>query len=508
MRINFRSESVILMIFSVIIVTLFSACSPIYPINPWDDAQVFMTIGKSVLSGKLMYHDITDHKGPILFLMHEWAAMLSYTSFLGIYLIECVCMFFYLLYGLKIMRLFSESNICLPLTCLLGLVMITSDCFYYGDSVEELSLSLMTQCLYFMLVYIKKHELPNSRQAIIIGIGAGLVFWTKFNIMLFYAGALAAMCWIAYRRKQISELGISILLIFVGMVLVSLGVFAYFLAHETTMDMLQCYFYNNIFLYGNSGASANGEPEVWWFPLVKLAIWIVLMLPVLLPRVRWECKLLVGASYGIILFSYATMTVQLYYFVLLFLFAPLSIYFFRDKRLNARSIGIMAFVAVWQVIFNWNIVTLVMGTFPTNILTMSDIVNRNNTDDSAVLTFSSYDTGIYIKTRQLPPNNHYFINNFKSEDIKREQRELVESGKIKYLARWYGYVKTTHDFYDAPIPPNYHLIYDGTENYRYRFYTTPDRYLWNLVWTRPIMTFLGINPDVEPQHMMLYERRP
>lgn len=505
---NCRVANSVMMIFSIVIVTIFSACSPLYPINPWDDAQVFLTIGKSMCSGRLLYHDITDHKGPILFFMHEGAAIISYTSFLGIYLIECICMYFYMHFSLKIMQLFSRSGICLPLTCLLALITITSDCFYYGDSVEEFSLPLLVQGLYYMLAYIKSGKLPSNRQTLALGLGAGLIFWTKFNIMIFYAGALLAMLWITRKRDQLADFRKKLLWVLAGIIVVSIPVFAYFICHGTLLDMLQCYFYNNIFLYGNSGASANGEPDVWWFPLVKLSIWAVLMLPVLLPKVRREIKLLVGCSYGLILLSYATMTVQLYYFLLLFAFAPLVIYFFRNTPVSRKSVAIMMFIAFWQTIFNWNLVTLVMGTFPTNILAMTEIVNSNNTEDSSVLTFSSYDTGIYIKSRQLPPNNHYFINNYKSEAIKLEQKQLVESGTIKYLVRWYGYVRTTHDFYDAPIPDNYHLIYDGTENYRYRFYTTPDRYLWNLMWTRPIMSALNMHPETEPQHMMLYERRP
>ena len=84
---------------------------------------------------------------------------------------------------------------------------------------------------------------------------------------------------------------------------------------------------------------------------------------------------------------------------------------------------------------------------------------------------------------------------------------LVNSGDIKYLAREVIPVKTSHDYYDMPIPYNYHLVYKGEENFRYRFYTLPHKYLWNLEYLRPILGFV-MNPETEPRQMYLYEREP
>jgi len=75
------------------------------------------------------------------------------------------------------------------------------------------------------------------------------------------------------------------------------------------------------------------------------------------------------------------------------------------------------------------------------------------------------------------------------------------------LAREVIPVKTFHDFYDMPIPDNYHLVYKGEENFRYRFYTLPHKYLWNLGYLRPLLS-LFMCPETEPRQMLLYERIP
>jgi hypothetical protein len=496
-------EPLILFMFAVLITTIFSTCSFLYPLNPWDDANVYMTIGNAMLSGKELYVDIFDHKGPVLYLMHEIAAMLSRSSFIGIYLIEIVCSLFFMWYSLRTMRLFSSSKITLPLTCLLGWLTMSSDLFYYGDSVEEFSLPILAHCLYFMLRFAQKRQTPLWWQSVIMGIGLGLIFWTKFNILFFYIGGSIALAYIAWRRSQLKEMGRIILWVSAGVILVSICVLSYFIAHGTVNALIDSYFMVNIFQY--HGTATNGEPDFWWFPLIKLAIWAALTLPIFLVRIRWEIRLLVFGTYSILLLSFATMTVQFYYFLLMYLFSPLVIYFFRNHIPAVRTYIVITLIAIASAATNWNVVTMLNGTFPRSILEMAEIINANKSNDSEVLTFSSYDTGIYQHTRHLPPNKNYFMSSILDPDIRKEQAEWVASGKVRYLVREIGAINTCHEYYDVPVPDNYHCIYDKEELFRYRLITTPHKFLWNLTYPRVLLQFV-MNPVTVNQRMQIYER--
>lgn len=500
---SFR-ETFSLLLLSVLLVTLFSTCSPLYPINPWDDADVFMTIGKSMLRGKVLYQDIFDHKGPVLFFLHELAAAVSYTSFFGIYILEILSMWCFVCYGLKTMRLFSDSSMNKPLICLVSLLTVTSDAFYYGDSVEELSLPILAYTLYQMLRFVRNRVSPSRKESFILGIGAGVVFWMKFNIFVFfYGGSLLALIYIAWRDGTLRWLALMIVWAILGMDVPTFFVLGYFAAHGATDALIDSYFYTNLFMY--NGTSSNGEPDVWWFILVKLAILAVLLLPVVLTKTGKNVKLLVVGSYGTLLLSFTFLTVQVYYFLLLYVYAPLFIIYFRRLKAGVKAYGVMIIVATGAIALNWNLVSLLCGSFPHCTLDITEIVNRNKTDDSEVINFSSYDTGIYLKSRHLPVSRHFFTSNIEDEAIREEQRVLVASGKIKYLAREVIPTKTLHDFYDMPIPDNYRLIYKGEENFRYRFYTLPHLYLWNLEYLRPLLR-LFMHPETEPRRMLLYER--
>ena len=519
------------LLFAVLLITVFSTCSFLYPLNPWDDANVYMTIGNAMLGGRELYVDIFDHKGPVLFFLHEWAAMLSRSSFIGIYFLEIVCCYFYLLFSWKTMKLFTSFFSPFHLfifSLFLGLLTYSSDFFSYGDSVEEFALPIFAHSLYLMLRYVMHRELPGRWHSVAMGIGVALLFWMKFNLLFFYVGGLLVLLFIAWRREQMREFWTIVLWAFLGFMAVTAGVLAYFALHGTLAALWESYFMVNIFHY--HGVGTNGEPPFWWFKLVKLGIWAVLMIPVFFLRVSREVKLLVFGTYGVLVLSFATLTVQFYYFLTLFPFFVLLVTLKDPKDLKDLKVlkdpndpkvpkalkalkalrvlkVLFPFIALLAIATNWNLVTLLNGTFPHSVLEMAEIINANETEDSEVLTFSSYDTGIYQHTRHLPPNRNFFISSILDPEIKREQAELVNSGKIKYLVREIGAINTCHEYYDAPVPANYQLIYDNEELFRYRFIWQPMSYLWNLTWPRPLLRHI-MEPVTANQKMQVYERRP
>ena len=502
-------KRLLLFLFAVVLITVFSTCSWLYLLNPWDDANVYMTIGNAMLSGKELYVDIFDHKGPVLFFFHEWAAILSRSSFIGIYLIEIVCCYVYLLYSWKTIKTLSLPSGRFRGGCvfLLGILTYSSDFFSYGDSVEEFALPIFAHSLYLMLRFVKEERLPSRWHSIIMGIGVALLFWMKFNLLFFYVGGFLVLLYIAWKREQMKDLWGVVLWALLGFALVTTGVLAYFLVHGTLEALWESYFMVNIFHY--HGVATNGEPPFWWFKLVKLGIWAVLMIPVFFLKVSKEVKWLVFGTYGVLVLSFATLTVQFYYFLTLFPFFALTpLLLPREKKeaspLRGGLVG--SFVALLAIATNWNLVTLINGTFPKSVLEMADIINQNESEDSEVLTFSSYDTGIYQHTRHLPPNRNYFLSSILDPEIKREQAEWVNSGKIKYLVREIGAINTCHEYYDAPVPDNYQLIYDNEELFRYRLIWQPLSYLWNLTWPRPLLQHF-MEPVTANQRMQVYERR-
>ena len=112
---------------SVLTISLMSKSSFLYPLNDWVDSNCFFTVGKALLSGKVLYRDIFEQKGPLIYFLHALAARISYRSFLGMYFFEIFACFIFLYYSAKLFALFSDSG-------------AKRGSLFSGDSAERFSL--------------------------------------------------------------------------------------------------------------------------------------------------------------------------------------------------------------------------------------------------------------------------------------------------------------------------------------------------------------------------------
>lgn len=494
----------VLVIAAVILVTLFSTSSPIYPLNPWDDSNIFMTIGRSILHGKLLYRDVFDQKGPMIFYIHTLAAWIDEGSFFGIYLLQILSMFAYLVFSYKIMRLFSIESITMPLTITMALLMMTSDFYFYGDSVEEFCLPALTFSLYLILKYIKTGDVPPIWRVLVFGMSIGLILWTKFTILVFYAGALVSLSVWAYKNNRVRELLKIILWAIAGIVLVTAIVVGVFYVQGNLKDMLNAYWYENLFNYNNS--SNNGEPTVWWFILVKIGMCIGVTSPLLFLHVKRSIKWIVASCFFMQCLSFTLFTVQIYYFLVVYAFAPLVICFFRGGTHRKLKYSILSVAVILALMSSYNLILLISGTFPNKVIGAAKIINEDGSKNKDVVIYSSHETGIYMLTGQLPLARYFFVPNLEIPALIKEQKTLAKSPKVKYLIQKTDNVTHGKLYYDFPVPENYEKVFDGEEKYRYLFLIHTKMYFWNLGYTQCVLKHI-MQPDDFKQHIVLYRKK-
>lgn len=465
-----------LFLLAVTLITLFSCCSWIYPLQPVDDANWYMSIAKSMLSGKLLYTDVHDQKGPLLFFLHEWAAALSSKSFIGIYLLEVLCCLGFLSCSYRTMRLFAKHNISLITTCIVGVLAYTSDFMWYGDTVEELSLPILLYVLYKTLRYAKLGELPGDRKSALIGIGIAAIFWMKFTVLAMCMGALAAMFILAWQRKQVSLLLQCLAWIIAGAGGLTACVLLYFVLHGNEADLYHSYFYFNIFLY--TGAGKMDASAAWW--PAKWAGWFLLVGIVLSRRISRDTKLTVALCWGAELLTFVFLKVYLYYFLTVFVFAPLVVYYVRDIRSKAVIVAGTTMLTLFAVCTNFNLMTLLSSNFPQAVLPLAKTVNDDKDPDKQVLTVKSYDTGIYTLTDCLPPIKYFSTPNAYLEELVTEQTNYLKSCKAKYLIMKEDGFPHYYGSFHLDLTRDYTLIQEESNVYRCEFLLHPLQFLWSL----------------------------
>lgn len=229
-------------------VTICSKCSFLYPFNDWMDINCFMTMGKGLLRGMIPYRDLMEQKGPALYFLSALAAWISPVSFTGFYLLEAAAAFFFLFYFRKTMLLLSgrASLVWLPLA---ALIVYSSGSFAHGGSAEELCLPFFAYALYTGIRILPDGGCMKKGEAFALGVTSALVLWIKYSMLGFYAGWILVPFYLAVKNGKLRSFLTGLLMIFLGVLTVSLPVLFWYYRKGALGDLLGVYFYNNIFIY-------------------------------------------------------------------------------------------------------------------------------------------------------------------------------------------------------------------------------------------------------------------
>ena len=66
---------------SILFLLICTKSSPLYPFNDWVDSNAFFTMGKGMINGKVLYRDLFEQKGPLLYFIHGLSYLISNKTF-------------------------------------------------------------------------------------------------------------------------------------------------------------------------------------------------------------------------------------------------------------------------------------------------------------------------------------------------------------------------------------------------------------------------------------------
>ena len=241
-----------------------SKSSPLYAFNDWMDANIFFTMGKSMLHGRVLYRDVFDHKGPVLYLLYGLAACVDDTGFGGVLLLETAAFAAFLWLGLR-----SAEVICgrAAAPCMDG----TARC----GCCRQPCLLPRRQCRGVAPAsagggaFGAVSTLRASRPIAAAPCCAARLFgrcalWLKYTVLGFYLVWAVLLAVLYLRRGWRGPLGRASGLISAACARYTAWV-VYFGVQGALGDWFTCYFYDNIFLYkGEGGGAAALAQHLWW----------------------------------------------------------------------------------------------------------------------------------------------------------------------------------------------------------------------------------------------------
>ena len=296
-------------------ILVFSKSSPLYAFNTWTDPNCFFTVGASALDGVVMYRDIFDHKGPLLYLLHTFGALISRDTFLGVFLIQAVFCAVTHYYSIKTASLFCESNkLSMALSVPLMFLCFSTNSYYFGDSAEEFVFPFFAIALYIVFKAQKEDVFPSRKELVLLGIGASFAFWIKFNLCGFFLAVIVFLIVFGLRRKEGKKVLAAAGWFSLSCLSVSFLTLLYAIFTNSLKDLFRVYFYDNIFLYkGEGGASVLGKLPLTILvsvlrltenPYMGIMILISLLLLILLRKTR---------ELGFFLLSYVLTSVLVFF---------------------------------------------------------------------------------------------------------------------------------------------------------------------------------------------------
>lgn len=446
-----RKKSLIDLLYCFLLAVFFlficSKSSPLYPMNDWVDVNFIFTIGRSLNTGTILYQEVFDHKGPLLYFVNAFAALVSDSSYFGIWLLEIISITGFFFFSVKCVRLFTKKDqflyVLLPIYALL---VLTSDTFAHGGSTEELCLFPLTYSLYYYLKILNNKEVKQIEH-FIVGACVGFVFWTKYTILGMYIGAyLTLLVWVII-KKDLHKF-INMLKNFAGFLILTAGILIYFIAHGALYDLWDVYFYCNIFLYSESVSlfskiftaittvAGTSLVNKWFFiPMYLGFLWMLIKKK----KESIFCIISYGTT-GVFIFFGAA---YYYYSLVLATFGFLALYvgcevlsmLFENKKQLKLSLPTVITSTLLCVVLSYflsgNTYLLQYEKEDMPQFKFAKIIH--SVDDATMLNYHFLDGGFYFAADYIPRNKYISFTNLPLPAMGEEQDRIVENAEVDFV---------------------------------------------------------------------------
>ena len=480
-----------------------SKCSPLYPFNDWPDLNIFFTIGKGMVNGKVIYADLMDHKGPYVYAAAALAYLCSHDTFFGVFLQELVNLFVFLLFAWKTVGLYvEEKEKYIWLLPLLSAGVVSSKSFVHGGSMEEFCIGIYAYGIYTLLCFLKEDKPAVNRRSLVVnGLLAGALFWAKFTVLGFYIAWIMVIAAVNIAHKSYRAFLQNTAIFLAAFLTPTLPWLFYFGCHRRIGVWLQVYLWNNIFGYSASGGDgllvrlgkalltgfrAVKDPENLCYGMLLMVGCIVFVcLPGRVVRFREKAAIAV-LGLASVLGIFICGTLQDYYSMPLAAFSVFGILAAalglerlaaapehtrkqqgktaeRDRQPRTSlvvvlSVVMLAAMTVLSYRLSSNAYLLAYTKEEMPQYRFARMIEES--DDTSVLNYGFLDGGFYTVLDQVPQVRYFCTMNINPDVCIMEQNSYVEQELTNWLVTWKGYTAQREELENLPVVSEHYELVD------------------------------------------------
>lgn len=450
-------DHVIALIFGFVIITVVSSASPIVAVNSINDSNALFTLGRGLLHGKIVYRDLMDHKGPIIYLLNTIAALITPYGFTGLWIVESIACYSFIVISIKIQRSLGAPRTLTNtvINCALSFMVYSCYCFAYGNTAEEFCIPCIAAIIYLCAGCISRNRI-DLKSTYIVGCLTSFIFWIKFTLCGAVAGIALFLLIYLIRRREIKTLFKAVAGVLAGFMTVSAAVFVFFAVNHAVKDLIDVYFYMNFFKY-NAGGDASDPLYKLLNPLLMLFMYsadnfhlalMFLIGQLMLLRKNKSVAFMLMISFAVcFVFAFIGSKTYPYY---AFILTPFTVIAWRgissliEDLLKTKRAAIRntLLVAVTFVICGTSITEarnrehfgIPKEDFPSYNLSQMIIQD----EDRSMVCYGFLDRGFYTYTGTDPDMYYYTYTNADSGHILAEQQAYIASGRYKYVITEYN----------------------------------------------------------------------
>lgn len=431
------AEIIFIAVTGFLTILICSKSSPLYPINDWVDANTYLTIGRAMHDGAVPYRDLYEQKGPILYFLHAAAALISDSSFFGVFLIESAACAVFLTVSYRILLNFGISRP-LGLIPLISMVIYSSGAFCHGDSAEELCLPLLACSLCMAFETLGRGKPLTFRQWFVSGVLCMVVFWTKFSLMGFYAAFFIAALSFAVKENVTTAVK-GVMWTASGAISVTLPVLLYFAFNGALYELFDVYFADNLFRYGASTPLTANLTDGAKFSFIHLtipAVIIILGAAAFAFRKRNREFLLFVFILAVTFLSvFGGHLSYRYYPLPLAVFVPVAVGAIPDGyRFRLSAVSCIAAQAVCVLFCFMRSPNVYLMKYAKKELPQYKFAEFTAEEDSpSMLNYGFIDGGFYLASGIVPEHKYFCRNNMDVPEMIRAQDDYVQGKSVDFI---------------------------------------------------------------------------
>lgn len=277
--------------------------SPITPDMLGVDSSIFLLLGKGFASGKTLYVDLFDHKGPMIFLVNALGVSLGGRT--GIFFVQCIAGLVSLTFLYRTVRILKPDENCLPWRTVLYVFIPGYTYFFYtferGNLTEEYSLPFISISLFLFCKYAVNSDKSSAHSpayAVFYGISfATLALFRLNNAIAVCAGIFVIFCNLLY-KKETKNLFFNLAAGLFGMAVIIVPIVLYFDSKSALDEMIYATFLHNFEIAANTAHDSILE---------KPQIFLILYAPAAVSAFLWIVNLIKEKK--LTLFDYLSCTI-------------------------------------------------------------------------------------------------------------------------------------------------------------------------------------------------------